>query len=296
MADSKKSSRKNHSSITRLAALTDALPRPIALQEWKLPTFPAIEAASRWAEAFKPLQEVSEQISRQMEAISAQLAPLGERLRWVGEETAKCERLEAVGWLPHSSSPFDLVEENTVDSAGLDSAIEHYYQDNWADISSAMLTEISQCEIDEEAKATFAEAVAAHGYGLYRCVPRLLFPEIERVARIEIHGGAMDKMASQDRLRDAIGGLTPAEMASTGITGLRLYYKLAGHLYAHVKNPAELAKMASDPVPNRHASLHGYVSYRSIKSSLNALVVADYLLQAISTLKRLAAEGRLDAC
>jgi hypothetical protein len=61
-------------------------------------------------------------------------------------------------------------------------------------------------------------------------------------------------------------------------------------LYLHLRKADRIAVALADPVPNRHAAIHGLVSYTSLKSSLNAILVADYLLQALSTIKRLALE------
>ena len=41
-----------------------------------------------------------------------------------------------------------------------------------------------------------------------------------------------------------------------------------------------------DPVPNRHAALHGRVSYASEKSSLNMLIMTDFIFDAISKVAR----------
>lgn len=247
-------------------------------------------ASERWRKAMAPLTAIGEQFRQQMEAMQATFAPFAKQFAWIEEQEHKCERLERVGWLPHRSSPFDALEDAEADDAAVDRAVGDYYGSSWSAVSTSLRTEIDECDLDDEAKQCFAEALAAHGAGLYRCAPRLLFPEVERVARIDLHGGALDKMASQDRLVEAIGGLTPGEIASTGVTGLRFYRKLTEHLYLHLKDPERVAAASADPVPNRHAAVHGIVSYTSAKSSLNAILVADYLLQAISTIKRIARE------
>jgi hypothetical protein len=283
--------------ISQPASLHLSLPK-FDLPKVELPQFAAIgadlEAASkRWREAMAPLTAVGERFRRQMEAMQATLAPLAEQIKWIEEQERQCERLERAGWLPHKSSPFDMLKSNVVDDAGIDAAVGEYYASHWPDVSATLRSEIDECALDDEAKECFAEALAAHDAGLYRCPPRLLFPEIERVARTELHGGELERITSQDTLVQAIGGLTPAEMASTGMTGLRFYKKLTEHLYRHLKDADRVAAAKADPVPNRHAAVHGLISYTSAKSSLNALLVADYLLQAISTIKRLAGEERL---
>ena len=257
------------------------------LARWREAMRPIDEAAKRWQESMRPVQEAVARIARQFDFKA--FAPLTRHFEWLAEQQKQCEQLEASGWLPHRSSPFHLIRSNGDEADTLNEAVHAYYQEQWENVREDFAAGISSCDIDDEAKQTFAEALAAHSAGLYRCAPRLLYPEIERVARLEIHGGALDKMASQDRLRQLVGELCPADMASTGVPGLRFYRALTEHLYAHMKDADAVTLAASNPVPNRHAALHGIVSYRSERSSLNAIIVADYLFQAISVLKRLSA-------
>ncbi len=46
-----------------------------------------------------------------------------------------------------------------------------------------------------------------------------------------------------------------------------------------------MERFAQDPVPNRHAAVHGLVSYSSMQNSLNTIFMADYIFQVISFLK-----------
>ena len=62
-------------------------------------------------------------------------------------------------------------------------------------------------DVDEEAKATVREALAAHEACFYRSVCRVLMPEIERVARTELHDGRLESITSQRRLRELAGKL-----------------------------------------------------------------------------------------
>jgi hypothetical protein len=248
------------------------------------------DLSARWREAMAPLAAVGEDLRRLTEAWQATTRPLAERLRWVREQSDQCDRLERAGWLPHRTSPFHLLQDGEAGDGKLDRRVQSYYEEAWPEVASGLREGIEACRFDQEAKDCFSEALAAHGAGLYRCAPRLLFPEIERVARIELHGGSLEGMASQRRLVASIGHLTPAEMSSTGVTGLRFYGKLTQHLYQPVRDEDRVAAAAADPVPNRHAAIHGIVPYTSAKSSLNAVFVADYLLQAISTIRGLAEE------
>jgi len=47
-----------------------------------------------------------------------------------------------------------------------------------------------------------------------------------------------------------------------------------------------LARMEADPVPNRHAALHGIIVYRSFKNSLNAIFMTDYIFQVVDAVKK----------
>jgi hypothetical protein len=192
-------------------------------------------AMERWQETMRPLTEIGELLRQRYSEMMAPLERLAEPLKRLQLVSAQCERLEALGWLPHSNSPFALVEHEIEDAAATDLQIHAYYAERWPELGAALIAGIEECDLDTEAKATFAEAISAHGSGYYRCPPRLLFPEIERVSRKEIHGGRLDKMASQPQLLEAIGSLTPREMSSTGVAGLRFYRKLTEHLYKHMK-------------------------------------------------------------
>jgi hypothetical protein len=50
-----------------------------------------------------------------------------------------------------------------------------------------------------------------------------------------------------------------------------------------------LAKISGDSIPNRHAAIHGYVSYDSAQSSLNAIFITDYIFQVIQAAKAMGA-------
>lgn len=244
------------------------------------------KSLERWRNAMAPLTAIGELVRKQIDIV----APLRERLIWLEEQEKQYRQMEQVGWLPHGSSPIHLTKTEGFKGIELHQRITEFYDSNWDGISTSLRATVQACDLDQEARDCFSEALSAHGASLYRCAPRLLFPEIERVARNEVHGGSLDKTASQDRLVAKIGGLTPAELSSTGVTGLRFYKVLTEHLYQPLKDTARVAGAVADPIPNRHAVVHGLVSYTSAQSSINAILVADYLLQAISTIKRLARE------
>jgi hypothetical protein len=164
--------------------------------------------------------------------------------------------------------------------------IEAYYRDNWLSVAVAFRTQLSMMDIDEEARAVFDEALAAHGAGLYRAAVRALFPEIERVAREHLLEGTLKGIASLTEVRRAAGDLGWSELQKFGegpIFGQ--FAAMSHHLYEVVKTPERIAELIASPIPNRHAALHGLVAYSSLQSSLAALIMTEFMFKAISILK-----------
>ena len=205
------------------------------------------------------------------------LRPFLQGVALLGDVT---HRLQQVGWLPHYTTPFKLVLQ--ADPASLDIHMSAYYHAEWEETRQTILTRVKGYEIDTEAKDTFSEALTAHGYGLYRSCCRVLFPEIERVSLIEVHGGkAKHAITSQKDLIDLIGRL-PAGIALTDPWALELYKTLSKHLYEKVtdQNRAQF-----ESIPNRHAAIHGCIAYSSLKQSMNTIIMADYIFAVISATK-----------
>ena len=111
---------------------------------------------------------------------------------------------------------------------------------------------------------------------IFRATPRTLFPDIERKARETLQGHGVTSQASLRELRKSVDALGVANFTRTGVVSFKLYRMFADHLYSHVKTPERLAEVAADPVPNRHAALHGLVVYATRQSSVNALIMAEY--------------------
>lgn len=117
---------------------------------------------------------------------------------------------------------------------------------------------------------------------MYRSVCRLLFPEIERVARVEIYEAKIGHhITSQRDLPKMAGQPTPGELQLPGPLTLSLFKKLENHLYGRIKTEEDRASCVLDAVPNRHAALHGIVSYSSMQNSLNTIFITEYIFQII---------------
>ena len=154
--------------------------------------------------------------------------------RW---DTAEC--LLKRGWVPNHTTPFDLVVECGDDDTRLQTSLLAYYTDNWPEVRARLESRVSSLDIDDEAKATFREALDAHEGGLYRCVSRLLFPEFERVFR----GALFEGRAGQIQYHEFV----------TKLTGDAANLELADFLTAGIQDMV-LFKYLTEGVRNSHAS------------------------------------------
>ena len=114
-------------------------------------------------------------------------------------------------------------------------------------------------------------ALSAHEAGLYRCVCRVLFPEIERV----IGTGRVRKKG----IEKLMGERDLAELAFREPFGYVSFSRFVNHAYEQVK--ADRRRFERDPVPNRHAAMHGLVPYKTHKHSMNMLILTDYVFQIL---------------
>lgn len=197
---------------------------------------------------------------------------------------AKADLLEEAGWLPHPTSPLDSIHAGmTPAEAG--AVAEAHYRQRWAHVQQTLTEMVALHDIDQEARETFAEALAAHGAQLYRVAPRLLLPEIERVVRQDLLGRPFGRTTSLKDMRSDVEDLPLRRVLPVG-HAVALYKTLMEHLYEKISSDVDLTKMRSDPVPNRHAAIHGLVRYGTMQSSLNAIVMAEYLFGLAAELKR----------
>ena len=228
-------------------------------------------ALRQFAKALEPFIEVMARISQAM-------APYIERL---AKYHKFIDSVSATGWLPYHTVSIDYVEECGDDVPLLDDRLTSFYENNWEAIRQDIETRLDRYHISEDAKATFREALSAHGAGHYRCVCRVLFPEIEREYRIhffEDNAGCISSKKMLEKLtsRGDLGNFLPREAY-----GWILFGRLVHHLYERVDD-SNRAQYEKDYVPNRHASIHGLVPYATPKHSMNMLIMADYVFQILT--------------
>ncbi len=242
------------------------------------------------APGYEAVRQLSESIQKVTggfsEAFKRQTALLA-RITLTNQEI---QRIEAAGWLPHYTTPYDAVADFDDDAEALSAHLEAYYRTEWPSVRETFLEKQKGYAISAEAKETFRQALDAHGHGLYRLTARALFPELERVAREELYAGTLKPITSQKELQELAGKLSLHDTEPGGLHGWALFTKFFDHLYENTTTPETLAVATADSVPNRHAALHGLLSYETPRHSMNALIMADFILQVICAVKRYQAE------
>lgn len=113
----------------------------------------------------------------------------------------------------------------------------------------------------------------------------------ERKAREVLCAGDVTSNGAIRDLRAAGKALGVENFVRSGVLSLKLYRLFADHLYSAVRTPERLAQLADDPVPNRHAALHGLVVYASRQASLSALIMAEYAQLSILAVAHRMSEG-----
>ena len=233
-----------------------------------------IQSQARIAEAVKPLQ----------------FGSVGTAARQLARHARRARVLDEAGWLPHHSMPFARMEERAGDVGAVHELLCRHYEERWSDVCRDIEARLKEYNIDDEAKATFVEAMNAHEAGFYRSVCRVLMPEIERVSRLELYEGRLKGISSLPLLRKLAGELPITAVEPGGFLAWNLFRRLSEHLYEDVWDEDSRRRFAEDPVPNRHAAVHGLVVYSSTQNSLNAIFMVDFIFQAIGLLKRMASD------
>ncbi|WP_050387313.1 hypothetical protein [Bradyrhizobium pachyrhizi] len=276
----------------------------IKKQSDALAIFPEWER--RFAKQMQPLADLArrlEQLPEDTQRFTKALAEAGKKAeeffdrfapspeQWAQwEELAKTDQrkhtLDRIGVLPHASTPVLLLDSQ--DDDAIKAALQDHYIANWNEVGDNIRKRVQLLSVDDEAKAALAEGLEAHANGHYRAVCRLLLPEIERVARVELKGNATGTIHVAAVVGKPAESLPITATNPRGYFALGLYQRLTEHLYIKVDD-TNRARLESDPVPNRHAAIHGLVVYNSFWNSLNVIFMTDYAFQLVSMIK--AGEG-----
>jgi hypothetical protein len=256
----------------------------------------AQNATATWAkigaDIHRSLSSVVQNMAVAQTALNSAFSSLGDVFSEIAKQDKQAKLLESGRWLPHSTMPFHLLTAD-MNPDEVDAIVLQYFAVNWQAVEEAFVGRVCSYAIDEEAKATFREALKAHELGLYRVAPRLLFPELERVGVDEFHDGQHFEVnargkpvgkASLKEIRNIFGKL-PAGVTFRFPYGWRLYKKVQSHLYEAVQMSEQISTAKENSVPNRHAALHGIVQYNTPQTSLNAIIMADFMFHLMDRLK-----------
>ena len=221
--------------------------------------------------SFKALEAAMPDLAR---VLGSYLAPMAKQAELVGI-------LDETGWLPFGHAPYHCMEQHGGDAERVDACMSSYYLEHWPEIRMSLEENLKAYHVDDEARATFGEALSAHEAGLYRCVCRLLFPEIERMLRSRISNLLPpDRIGSKQLIKILIGTEFSEKRSEGRFFGFLFLDRLCRHLYERV-DQNNVADVGKDFLPNRHAAVHGFVAYSEHKHSMNMLVMTDYVFQML---------------
>ena len=239
--------------------------------------------------AGKSLMKMLEPLAEAITKFLPLLAQTGQYVEVLSRANKIIDAISETGWLPFHTMGIDYIEESLDGARSLESRVSEYYENNWEDVRRDIESRMSDFQISDEAKGTFREAMAAHEIGHYRCVCRVLFPEIDRELRIQFFNDKSGFIRSKDMLKALANRGSLEDYLPQSIFSYILFGRLINHLYRQVWD-SNRSQFESDAVPNRHAALHGLVRYSTRKHSMNMLIMADYIFEILTVTSHLPQE------
>ncbi len=230
----------------------------------------------------EPLQPFIQSLQRVSQAIAPFLEAIAPHIEGFVRYSKFMDSVRPTAWLPYHTVSLDYVEECGDDVCLIETRLTEFYENNWEDIRRDIEIRLDRYHILEETRATFREALAAHGMRHYRCVCRVLFPEIDREFRIRFFEDAAGSISSKKMLEKLTNRGDLKTFLPREAYGWILFGRLVHHLYEPVDN-GNRAQYETDYVPNRHASIHGLVPYSTFKHSMNMIIMADYIFQILTS-------------
>jgi len=219
-------------------------------------------------------------IRQTLQALQKDLAPFLEELN---RHSAARATLREAGLLPHATTPWEAFSEET--SGDFPDICRAHYRDNWGEVERQITAELADYMVSSSARLSLEDALACHRAGLYRSAVLTLLPSVEMEFRRTFEISPGDPAASLIELRGTIK-MAPAQYITSHVAPFDLFRILDTHLYATVKTPEALRRFEGDPIPNRHAAIHGLIEYADELHSLNTIIMADYVFFLISQLAR----------
>ena len=252
-------------------------------------------ATAQWQQQFVELDNAMKGIRKKLQsdmapikrALQALQADWGSFFKEINKNNAAKLKLREAGLLPHRTTPWSTFQGEDLNAVSR-ITFEHY-ANNWDQIEKQIITELDGYQISTSAKQSFYEALACHRNRLYRPAVLTLLPSVEMEFRKAFELKAGDPGASLKELRKIIKKV-PAGYVLSHVAPFDMFRVLDEHLYESVETEETLEKFQNDPVPNRHAAIHGLIEYTDVLHSLNAIIIADYVFLMISQITKYAEE------
>lgn len=257
-------------------------------------TLELLEVVDTFVSDFGPLMDAAGGVFQiwkaTLQPVFQDLEPILERLggliEAVGPHVEKLVRHQRIerqfsssGWLPYYSELVERVEGHSGDALALDKMISAYYRAHWMEIRKDIEGRMETYEIDGEAKETLHEVFSAHEAESYRSVCRTLFPEMERLIKRNFFND-VGHIRTAQMTRKLAEHLAEEQTLSRQVLCLVTIGHHVEHMYAQVDD-GNRDRFEQNGIPNRHAALHGLVSYSTHKHSMNMIIMADYLFQLL---------------
>jgi hypothetical protein len=117
-------------------------------------------------ELLRSIQSLAPIITNIRDSFSKAFLPHIETMMRVAEYDRQTKRLKEAGWLPHYTTPADILA-NSVPAQELCQQIDDYYSQNWTSVSSKLRKKVNGYAINSDSKRVFIQALKAHKTGLY---------------------------------------------------------------------------------------------------------------------------------
>ncbi len=197
--------------------------------------------------------------------------------------------LRPIGW-PGISLMNDEFQMSILDTpaGAVEPLVEKWFDEHRDEVADALQSRLGNYDLSglsKTATTAMSEALGAYRSGSYLSVVRVLLPEFECFARALVADKTKkfpQKQVIED-LKQLLEG-TPI-VKDDPLESFSLFYFIEDHLFAHCMTEADA--QAFGTVPNRHAEMHGFASYGTLKGATTLVCVMDYLLRMMDRLKRL---------
>lgn len=190
------------------------------------------------------------------------------------------------GFLPYQTVPFvEFYRECEGNYERFFCRVSNYYKCRQEDILQDIESRLETSKVvDGDRKGALQEAIVAHRHGLFRLPARALLPDIERTILEDWMGrerGQIEKLSDR-QVAMVVKNKSLEDVTPGSFYDYRLFGCLVNVLY---KNGNNLKEFEGESLPNRHAALHGWLSYSTNEYSLNTIIFTDYILRLIPAFK-----------